>query len=85
MKCEYCDQLDHLESSCPTRKADRRTEVGVGIFFMVVMAPFYVLGLFAGLVWSASKAGFHFTNDFWPETWKAIRGKRKDDGEQIPD
>lgn len=85
MKCMYCDQLDHLESSCPTRKADRRTEVGLGCFLMVVMAPFYVLGLLAGMVKSAFKAGFGFTDDFWPETWKAIRGKKKDDGEQVSD
>lgn len=84
MKCEYCDKLDHLESSCPTRKTDRRTEVGMGCFFTVLLAPFYLVGMVGGFVWSAAKAGFEFGDGMWPQTWNAIRGK-KDDAEQIPD
>lgn len=85
MKCGYCEKFDHLESSCPTKKGDRRTEVGMGCFFMVFMIPFYILGLFAGVAWSALSTGFKFSDGMWPQTWNAIRGKRKDDAEQIPD
>lgn len=85
MKCGYCDKLDHLESSCPIKKADRRREVGVGCFFMVFMIPFYLLGLLGGVAWSALTSGFKVIDGMWPQTWNAIRGKRKDDGEQIPD
>ena len=38
-----------------------------------------------GFIWSALKTGFEFGDGMWPETWKAVRGKKNDDGEQISD
>lgn len=80
MKCTYCDDVDHLEPRCPTRAADRRKEVCVGIIVFLVSFPAYILGFVLGMWFSALKAGFSFTKDFWPEAWTTIRGK-KDDGE----
>jgi hypothetical protein len=81
MKCTYCNALDHLETVCPTKSGDRRLELLMGFVFFIPMLPFYVAGLLGGMFWSAFKCGFAFTEGFWPQTWKAIRGGRKDDGE----
>lgn len=83
MKCGYCDKYDHLESSCPTKKGDRRTEVGMGCFFLLVLSPFWVIGMIAGFAWSAIKDAFNFGDGAWPQAWASVRGKKKDDGEQI--
>lgn len=85
MKCEYCDKLDHLESSCPSKKADKRKEIGLGLFFISILGPLWIIGAILGGVWSALKEGFQFSDGMWPQTWTAIRGKKKDDEEQIPD
>ncbi len=79
MKCDYCEKADHLESVCPTKAGDRRLELLLGIAFFVPMLPFYAIGWLSGMAWSALKAGFYFTEGFWPQTWSAIRGKRGDD------
>lgn len=83
MKCEYCEQFDHLQSSCPTKRTDRRNELGMGYFFIAMLGIFWIFGMISGFIWSALKAGFEFGDGMWPQTWKAIRGNRKDDGEQI--
>lgn len=83
MKCQYCEKFDHLESSCPTKRGDRRTELGMGCFFVGLLAPFWFIGMLGGFVWSAVKSGFQFGDGMWPQTWTAIRGKKKDDGEQV--
>ena len=85
MKCGYCDKYDHLESSCPTKRGDRQKEVGIGCFFIVALGIFWVVGMLGGFVWSAIKSGFQFGDGMWPQMWNAMRSKRKDDGEQIPD
>lgn len=79
MKCEYCDAIDHLESACPVKAADRRGEVLLGVVVAIVMTPFYAVGFVAGLAWSAIQAGFDFTADFWPQSWKTIRNRKVDD------
>lgn len=79
MKCKYCDGLDHLETRCPSRAADRVKEVVVALMVFIVSLPSYILGFLSGMWWSALKTGFSFTKDFWPEAWTTIRGK--DDGE----
>lgn len=81
MKCTYCDALDHLETRCPTRAGDRRKELILGMTFFILMLPCYIIGFIGGMCWSALKAGFEFTDGFWPQTWNAIRGKKKEDGE----
>lgn len=81
MKCAYCKAADHLETSCPTKASDRRFEVLLGVFFFVFMLPFYAGGFLIGIFWSAFKSGFDFTDGMWPQTWKALRGKKKEDGE----
>jgi hypothetical protein len=80
MKCTYCDAQDHLETRCPSRAGDRRKEVGLGIVVFFLSFIPYIIGLLAGMWWSALKTGFVFTMDFWPSAWATIRGK-KDDGE----
>lgn len=79
MKCEYCDALDHLLTSCPTKAADRRKEIIVGILFFVLMVPAWLLGMIFGLCCSAFKSGFVWMTDVWPQTWDALRGKKVDD------
>jgi hypothetical protein len=81
MKCDYCSQYDHLESSCPVRKTDRRTELIMGWFFLVFLGTFHFIGMIAGAVWSAMKAGFDFGDGAWPQAWASMRGKKKDDVE----
>lgn len=81
MKCDYCAAPDHLVTVCPTKAADRRKELIVGILFFVIMVPAWLLGAFFGLGWSSLRAGFMWMDDIWPQTWKAIAGKKKDEGE----
>lgn len=81
MKCDYCSGYDHLESSCPTKKGDRRTEIAMGWFFVALLAVFHIIGTGAGFIWSAVKAGFEFGNGAWPQAWASVRGKKKDDVE----
>lgn len=81
MKCEYCEATDHLETSCPTRAADRRKEVILAVFFLVLMSPAWILGTFLGLCWSSFTSAFKWMDGMWPQTWKAIRGVNKDERE----
>jgi len=85
MKCGYCEQFDHLDTSCPTKLTDRRKELGLGYFFLFLLGIFWIIGIIGGFIWSALKTGFEFGDGMWPETWKAVRGKKNDDGEQISD
>ncbi len=78
MKCEYCAGTDHLESSCPTKKSDRRTELGMGWFFLLLLAPFWFFGMLYGFIRSAFKAGFEFGDGAWPQALNGVRGKKTD-------
>lgn len=81
MKCSYCDGFDHLDSSCPARAGDRRKEVILSLIVFLLSFVFYIVGFVAGMWWSALRTGFLYTNDFWPEAWTTIRGKKAEDGE----
>jgi len=78
MKCKYCGGWDHLDTSCPAKKTDRQHELWLAWPFVIVLAPFWFLGMVAGFIKSAVKAGLEFGNDMWPETLAAIRGKKPD-------
>lgn len=82
MKCIYCGKEDHLESACSDKTASRRGEMLMGIAFAVFMAPFFAIGFLIGMVWSSLKAGFDFTWDSWPEVWKMILPKKKEDKDE---
>lgn len=84
MKCEYCDAIDHLLTSCPTKAADRRKEVIVGILFLVLMVPAWLLGMIIGLCCNSFKHGFLWMNGIWPQTWNALRGKKGEEDESDP-
>lgn len=81
VKCEYCNGYDHLVTSCPTLKGDRRTEKGMSWFFVVFLVLFWLIGSIGGCIWSALKAGFQFGDGAWPQAWTSLRGKEKDDVE----
>jgi len=78
MKCEYCGGFDHLESSCPTKKGDRRTELGMAWLFLLALAPFWLIGMLFGFIRSAWKAGREFGDGAWPQALDGIRGKKPD-------
>lgn len=83
MKCGYCDKLDHLVSSCPMKARERRFEVALGCFFIFWLFWFWAIGAIVGAIWSCLKAGFAIGDGMWPQTWNAMRGKGKDDGESL--
>lgn len=81
MKCTYCDEADHLEIRCPSRAGDRRKEIGLAVVVFLLSFPGYIIGLLAGMWWSAIRSAFMFTKDFWPDAWSAVSEKKKEDGE----
>lgn len=80
-KCDYCESTTHAEVDCAKKKTDRSVEVAIGcvtVFFLWIPA---LLGGIAGAMWGAMQSGFKFTEDFWPEAWRWIRGKKKNGGD----
>lgn len=79
MKCDYCEGEDHLLSACPTKAGARRNEVAGGCAFIAFLAPFYVVGIIAGAIWSAAKAGISAAENIWPTAWKRVRDRKDND------
>lgn len=79
-KCDYCESPTHAEVDCPNKKTDRRLEVVLGLVTAIFLCLFALLGGIAGAIWGAIRSGFKFADDFWPEAWISIRGKKKNGG-----
>lgn len=80
-KCDYCDSTTHAEVDCAQKKNDRALEKGIGCITVAFLFIPALLGGVAGAIWGALRSGFQFGEDFWPEAWKAIRGKKKNGGD----
>lgn len=81
LKCDYCDSATHVEVDCQKRKVDRRLEATLAFVTISLLFFFSLIGGIIGAIWGAMRAGFKFTEDFWPEAWKSVRVKRKDGGQ----
>lgn len=81
LKCDYCDSLTHAEVDCQKRKIDKRLAASIAWITVGLLFFFSLLGGIAGAIWGALRAGFSFTEDFWPEAWNSVRGKEKKEGQ----
>lgn len=75
MPCEYCGIYDHVKADCPGARKDLQTDRTLGCLVATVLAPFCLMGLAAGCVFSALKAGFALTKDVWSNAWGMIQRK----------
>lgn len=80
-KCDYCGSATHAEVDCAKKKTDRSLEMAVACFTLFFLGIPAILGAIAGAIWGAIRSGFKSTEDFWPEAWQSIRGKKKSEGD----
>lgn len=76
--CGYCEEYGHQESDCRWRKTERKLDLAICFFVGLFLMPLALIGAVAGAAWSALRAGFTLSANFW-DRWKAlIRGPKGD-------
>ena len=81
-QCEYCNLYGHPQDDCPTRKSDQRWDRAGAWTFFVLLLPFAFVGMLAGWIAGALRAGYAFSIGGWESTWKMLfsRSKQKKEG-----